>query len=227
MSSATLTLYGCYNFNRSLFDEMVLPEGVEKNLVIDSIIMRGGEYEVLYSNPEMLQGLIGSWSKRWLSVFSNWQRATVGMDDIRPLDNYDRNEVWSDKGTTHSKSTDSMTGNGSTSGHDSSHGSAGTTSTDKISADDTNDFVNRTQNIQNNTTDTTAEATTTSSTNTTTNAETNGNTDTTHEGHVWGNIGVTTSAQMFKEFYDIMGQYGNIYESIATVFLQAFVIPII
>lgn len=235
MSSATMTLIGLYSYDNTLFDNMTLPEGITKDLVIDSILMRGGDYEVIYPNPDLLKELIGSWSSQWNKVFYNWNRATTGMDEIRPLDNYDRYESWTDTENTHSESTDNMTGSGSTSGSDTSHGSASvtndTTDTSKISAEDSDSFTNRTQDIssntQGNTTDTSASTSTTSQTNTNTSAESDGNKSGEHTGHIYGNIGVTTSAQMFREFYDIMRQYGNIYDSIATVFLQSFVIPIL
>ena len=235
MASATMTLIGLYSYDHGLFDFLELPEGIEKDLTIDAIMMRGGDYEVIYPNPELLKGLIGSWSKQWKDTFYNWYRATEDMKEIRPLDNYDRHESWSDQGTNYSTSTDTMSGSGSTSGSDSSHGTASvnndTTNTSKISADDSNNFVNKTQDItdntQSNTTDTSASTSTQSQTNTQSSAESSGNNSSTHEGHIYGNIGVTTSAQMFKDFYDIMRQYGNIYDSIATVFCQSFVIPIL
>lgn len=235
MASATLTLIGLYSYDHSLFDNLVLPDGLDKDLTIDAIIMRGGDYEVTYPNPDLMRQLIGSWSRQWGDVFYNWKRATDGMNEIRPLDNYDRHESWSDNGSNHSTSNDTMNGSGSTNGSDTSHGSGtvnnDTTDTSKISADDSNGFVNKTQdtsdNVQTNETNTSATTSTTSQTNTHSSAESSGTNSSTHEGHIYGNIGVTTSAQMFKEFYDIMRQYGNIYDSIATVFCQSFVIPIL
>ena len=235
MSSATLTLIGLYQYDQDLFTKLELPDGIDKGLVIDAIIMRGGEYEVTYPNSELMRELIGSWSRQWSGVFYNWHRATEGMKEIRPLDNYDRYESWSDSGSNHSTSTDTINGSGSTNGSDTSHGTGtvtnNTTDTSKISADDVNSFVNRTQdqseNTQGNVTDTNATTSTSSQTSTHSSAESSGTNSSTHEGHIFGNIGVTTSSTMFKEFYDIMRQYGNIYESIATIFCQSFVIPII
>lgn len=235
MSSAIITVIGLYNYDHSLFDNMVLPDGIDKGLVIDAIIMQGGDYEVIYPNPNLLKELIGSWSSQWYDVFHNWFRSTEDMKEIRPLDNYDRHESWTDNATNHSTSTDNISGSGSTTGSDSSHGSASvtndTTDTTKISAYDSSDFVNQKQNISNNTqgntTDTSANTSTQSTSSTSTNAESDGTNNSVHEGHIYGNIGVTTSATMFKEFYDTMLRYGNIYQSIASVFCNNFVIPII
>lgn len=227
MSSAVLTLIGLYNYDHTLFDNMVMPDGVDKSLVIDAILMTGGEYEVMYSNPDLLKEMIGSWSNRWERVFYNWKRAADDMDKINPLDNYDRYEDWEDNGESHSKSVDVMNGSGHTSGSDNSHGTGNVTSTDKISADDRNDFVNKTQNTQANTTDTNSSTSTSSSTNTNSTADTDGTTASKHTGHIRGNIGVTTSATMWREFIETMRQYGNIYDTIAIVFCQSFIIPIL
>lgn len=227
MSSAILTLIGLYSYDHTLFDNIDLPDGIEKDLVIDSIIMRGGDYEVMYPNPDLLKELIGSWSKQWKNVFYNWKRATDDMNNINPLDNYDRYEEWEDTGSSQSHAIDVMNGTGSTSGSDSTHGSANTNSVNKISADDVNDFVNKDRNEQDNSTDTSSSTSTSSHTNTNSTADTNGTTNSKHTGHLRGNIGVTTSATMYKEFVEVMRQYGNIYDSIAYVFCNAFVIPIL
>jgi hypothetical protein len=242
MSSAKLTIVGLYQYDNTLFDGMVLPEGIDKDLLIDNIIMKGGEYEVQYPDLDVLKHLIGSWSRQWYDTFYNWLRATDEMKQIAPLDNYNRHEEWGDNtdvsASASSTSQDTMNGSGSTSGSDTSHGTGtvtnNTTDTSKISADDSTDFVNKTQDVsdnsQGNVTDTSATTSTTSQTNTTSNAtsssQNTSNTSSDHTGHIWGNIGVTTSATMFAEFYDVLNRYGNIYDSIAIVFCQSFVIPI-
>lgn len=223
MSSAIITLIGFYSYDRTLFDGLDLPTGVEKDLLIDAILMRGGEYEVVYSNPNLLKSMIGSWSKRWKPVFENWTRATSDMGDISPLENYDRYENWTDSNESHS--TDVMSGSGTTHGVDSSNSSGSVSGTDTVSAYDSSALVNNTGTSQSNSTNTNSSSDVSSSTDTTSTANSNGSGS--HEGHIHGNIGVTTSAAMFREFYDVLSRYGNIYESIATVFLQAFVIPIL
>ena len=239
MSSAILTIIGAYNYDHTLFDNMIMPDGIERDLVIDAIIMRGGEYEVLYPNPDLLKSLIGSWSRQWYNVFANWLRANDEIDTVNPLYNYDRLEDWSDSSANHSTSNDTMSGTGSTTGEDSTSGSNSTnssgsvTDTHKISAEDSNDFVNKTQDTQSSssnasaTTSSTANTSTSSRTNTQSEAVTDGTVNSSHNGHIRGNIGVTTSAQMFAEWVQVLRDNGNIYDSIAYVFCNNFVIPII
>ena len=202
MSSAKITLIGMYNFNDKLidgFDE--LP--VDKELLIDTVLMRGGEYEVLYPNDTLLQQLIHSWSKSYKPVIENWLRATKDMDEVNPLDNYDSYENWTDK----------LHGTGTTTGSDTSNASASVNNT--VSAYNSSSMVNESGN--------------TNSTNTQSNTLANSETDTLseHDAHIHGNIGVTTSATMYAEFYNTINKYGNIYESVATIFLQSFVIPLL
>lgn len=223
MSSAKLTLIGLFNYDHTLFDGLEMPTDIDRDLLIDSILMRGGEYEVIYPNPVFLKSAIGSWSKRWYPVINNWKKATTDMESINPLENYDRYETWTDSSESHSK--DVMNGNGSTTGSDGSTSSGSVSGTDTISAYDSSSLVNNTGTSQTNSTTLSSTSSTTSSTDTESTADTNGRSQ--HDAHIHGNIGVTTAGAMYREFYDVISRYGNIYESIATIFLQAFVIPIL
>lgn len=223
MSSAKLTLIGLFNYDHNLFDGLEVPEGIDHDLLIDAILMRGGEYEVIYPNPVFLKDAIGSWSKRWRPVIANWQKATTDMESINPLENYDRYETWNDKSESHS--TDVMNGSGTTHGVDTSNSSGSVSGTDTVSAYDSSALVNNTGTSQSNSTNTNSSSDVSSETDTTSKADTTGSSQ--HDAHIHGNIGVTTAGAMYREFYDIMAKYGNIYESIATIFLQAFVIPIL
>ena len=227
MSSAVITLLGLYGYDNTLFDGLTLPEPLDKDIAINTILMRGGDYEVSYPNPIIFKQFITSWSTQKQNVFTNWNRALEDLGIVAPLENYDRREDWTDTGENHSTSTDNMSGSGSTTGSDSSTGNAGVTSTDKISADDSASFINKTQNEQSNSTTTSASTLTESTTNTESNASSDANTENVHTGRVHGNIGVTTSSTMYSDWIKVVRDYGDIYDLIATLFLQDFVIPIL
>lgn len=247
MSSAIITLLGFYSHDHTLFDSLDLPEDVDKQTLVDTILLRGGEYEVMYSNPDLLKELFGSWSRTWKPVFSNWLRANESIDEVAPLENYDRIENWSDSSSNSENeslstsesvsSSESSRGSSSTSGSDSSSGSESLSERGDISAYDSSGLVannggsKSAQSNNNATTFTQQGNTQASARNNSAIGSQNRNknyTDTsTHGGRIHGNIGVTTSAKMYQEWYDVLGKYGNIYEAIATVFLQAFVIPIL
>ena len=60
--AAKLSALGLYRWNHNLFDNMVLPEGLEKEEVIHAILEETAELEILYPDPDYLQESIGHWS---------------------------------------------------------------------------------------------------------------------------------------------------------------------
>ena len=112
MASAKMTLIGMnafmLNMNDDLFKNLTLPEGLEKQTLTDSILLRGGEFEVVYANPTAMQSLIGIWSNREQATFERWVNAL--SIDYAPLENYDRQEHWTDEvdGTGSSESSGSV-----------------------------------------------------------------------------------------------------------------------
>lgn len=223
MSSAMISLLGFYQYDIHLFDALELPEGLDREQLVNTILMRGGEYEVIYSDPELLYNLIGAWSKNWKPVFTNWLRANTDLSQVAPLENYDRVENWSDSAST--STSESSAGSSSTSGSDSSSSSESMSETGNTYAFDSSTAVPKDSGSKS------AQANNTASTFTEqgNTMQSNGNSvsNSSHGGRIHGNIGVTTSAMMYKEWYEVLQKYNNIYEAMATVFLQAFVIPIL
>lgn len=98
---AKITLYGFYKFMQNagddLFVNLNMPDGLDKTTLIDNIVIRGGEFEVLYSDPYFMQDAIRVWSDKWQSTFERWVNAMA--KDYDPLYNYDRYEEWTDNTT--------------------------------------------------------------------------------------------------------------------------------
>ena len=100
MSSAKITLFGIYKYmndmhtldpsHPQLFDELQLPEGIDQDVFIYNTLDRGGEFEVLYADPEMLHTKVHYWSLKWARTFQKWIDALSIEYD--PLYNYDRTE---------------------------------------------------------------------------------------------------------------------------------------
>lgn len=100
MSQAKITLIGLENYlnpERSVFDNMVLPDGIDKDTLIGSIVMRCQEFELLYSDPDFMISLVNVWSRKHYRTFDKWVKALEIEYD--PLFNYDRTEEYTD---THS-----------------------------------------------------------------------------------------------------------------------------
>ena len=202
MSSCKLTLMGMYQWNNELFKNLTLPEDLDTSILIDNILVRSGEFEVMYADFEFNQYMIGAWSRKWADTFKRWVDALA--IEYAPLENYDRNEFW------HDSTDDTTTGNasGNTSGKTHNVG------TNKVSAYDAADFSNKDQNIN----DGTDQGTSSS------NSKSVLDGDFEHRGRIHGNIGVTTSQQMLTQELE-MG-YWNIYEKITDLFLTEFTIPV-
>ena len=87
---AKLTVLGMYDYDNTLFDNLTLPEGIEKDLAVDQILLRSAEFEALYSDPRFMKFAIGRWGKTHYRTFEKW--ITVLNKEYEPLWNYDRTE---------------------------------------------------------------------------------------------------------------------------------------
>lgn len=114
MALAKMTLIGLINYydnvdqsEDTLFDNLNLPEGIDKNTVINNIIMKGGEFPILYPNAPYVRAYIGVWSNKWYRTFDKWY-AALNLN-YNPLHNYDRIENITDDITTSGSKTGSTT----------------------------------------------------------------------------------------------------------------------
>ena len=80
--------------DKSLFDNMNLPEGINKEDVVNNILLSGGEFEPVYSEPLFLRSAIGSWSYKHYRTFEKWINA-LNLE-YNHIENYDRKEAWTD-----------------------------------------------------------------------------------------------------------------------------------
>lgn len=99
MSSAKITLFTFARWmnenGKDLFLNLTVPQGIQKSTLVDNILLRGGEFEVVYSDPDFMQYAIGSWSAKWYRTMQKWIEAL--SIDYNPLENYDRYENIQDK----------------------------------------------------------------------------------------------------------------------------------
>ena len=68
---SSLSILGLYQWDNTLFDPMTVPAGVDKQTVVNNILMDCAELEVLYSNPDTMKKAISIWSE--LSQ-NSWKR---------------------------------------------------------------------------------------------------------------------------------------------------------
>ena len=96
MSDVLFTLYGCYEYDNTIFDLLELPDEIDKDILIDTLLVNFGEFEPLYVNCSFLKSYIGVWSQKHKKTFEKWVKAYNMTHE--PLHNYDRFEESTDTG---------------------------------------------------------------------------------------------------------------------------------
>ena len=203
MSNITLSVLGLYNYDDTLFDPMVVPEGVDKtNVLIPNLLSELAELEVLYADPEIMKTIIEVWSKKQLPVWTKLMN-TVNLEynPIYNKDGYYEEDETTDRDTTNSV-TDILSATVTDEG----------SNTNLVSAFNSSAFENREKDELENER---REEQQNSS-----NSSGNENGTVHRERHEYGNIGVTTTQQMIKEERDV-AQF-NIVNYIIEDFKQRF-----
>ena len=148
----TISVLGMWQFNNALFDKFTVPAQIDKQDVVDAILLECAELPVVYTNWDILQGAIGLLSKRRLH---SWERmATALFEDYNRLHNFDRYEDSADNENTASSGTANSVNTVNGYNGDAEHDKQSTSGKSEMKR---------------------------------------GNK---HTAHLYGNIGVTTSAQM-------------------------------
>lgn len=189
------TIWGAYQYDPTLFDDILLPAGLEKAGVIDEIMEESGDLFPYYQVPERLKLNIAHWFETRYQDFSRMYAALYAEYD--PLENYNGVEEVIDTPNLTTKNVTNSTGSGSTDANM------------DTSAYDADDYSPENQSHSENEYTNGGESTT---------SET-GNRQTVTRRH--GNLGVTTSQQMITSELQLRSKY-NMYEFIAREFERKF-----
>lgn len=207
-----------------LFDDITLPDGMDKATVVNQIMLDNGLLEVVYPEHDLLKGLIKA---HFLARQLDYQRLWEAVSQTyNPLYNLDRTNTLTER----TERTENTTGN--TTSNSTRNTSINTTinsnqSTEqKVSAFDSSTYQPSEQ-MSGNTNDIT---------NGNTIDNTNGNTDATTdmqgqdvhtlESHEEGSIGVITPQDMLRREFDIRKDW-NVYKFISMDFRDNFMIQLI
>ena len=202
MATAKLTLIGLYNYDSTLFDGLQLPEYFDKDTLVNTILLAGGEFGALYPDADFMKQAIALWSGKNQRYFE--RLAILMQKDYDPLENYNRRENWDDTGSGSSESGFSNT----TTGNDSS------TTENKVSAYNSSAYENR-------------DHSTTTGSNTETDSGTSSGSseyENHREGYARGNVGVTSSQDMFRQEMALVGI--SPYDVMAGDFINEFCIKL-
>lgn len=213
-----LSVLGLYNFDSSLFSDMVYPSGFsddDKQTVVGNILAECAELEVLYPDFDTMKGLIRLWSKLNISV---WQRIfTASRLEYNPIENYNRTEletISDDHSDTHSgidSTSSSMSNTETNSGTD--------TNTNSVTSYDSNSpYVHDTSSLLHGHV---VSDSSSGSTSLTHGEKIIHDGDITRNNHTSGNIGVTTSQQMLEQEIEVAAKL-NVINMIVESFKNRF-----
>lgn len=222
-----LTLIGLYNFDSTLFDTLELPAEYDKQTFIDSLLLEHGEKCILYSNPDFMKYSIGAWGRKWALELERIAQALKAEYD--PIYNYDRYEEYTD---TEGRTLNSKTNSGHTAKDTPNYDVSRETNTsatteNQTSAYNSSSYQPESKTITNGGKDTTTtngkvQDLTESANSTTDDKE---DRELKHTAHLYGNIGVTTSAAMVSEVVQQRFKY-NLYGTAARLFANELLIGI-
>lgn len=101
---ASLSVYGLWEWDNSLFDNMVLPADLEDHRqdLISEILVDCSDFSLLYPNWDFMKALIGVWSRNEQRI---WEKMLESeLIEFNPIENYNRYESISR--AMHSRSTE-------------------------------------------------------------------------------------------------------------------------
>ena len=210
-----ITLWGFYQYDKTLFDGIVLPDGIEKENLVAEIMKNSGELYPYHQSLEYLKRNINYWFARRLFDFGRIYDAL--RMEYSPIENYDRKENITrdyensgiDKASTTLGSTTTSTNIGTNDNEN------------KVSAYNESDYTNREKDIQSHN----STVTNTGSGTDTTQTEYGLKRKEVEDVRVHGNIGVTTSQQMIESEMSLRAKY-DIYKIIAKEFEREFLVQI-
>ena len=228
--SATVSLLGLKRLNDGILGELVVPDGVDVELVKDNLLAETAELEVIYTDAIFMQAMIGRWSAKELPIWERLYKTT--LLEYNPIENYDRMEEWTEAEDTKKNTEADATGTSKT---DTDGTSTRESNTDGVindqkyvSAYNEVEFTpterdNNTQNEKNNSEqkDVGTVSVKTSAENTT---DETGNRNLLRKGRAHGNIGVTTSQQMIEAEREVA--LYNIIDVIITSFKNRFCLQV-
>lgn len=64
-----ISITGLYNYDPTIFDDMYLSDGMDKDLLINNLLIECAELEVLLPDPDIIRKAIGFWSHAQAAVW--------------------------------------------------------------------------------------------------------------------------------------------------------------
>lgn len=221
--SSLLTILGMYNYDDTIFDDMVVPSLIDKNVLIRNIISELAEVEILYSDPHYLKYAITNWSYKEISV---WERlADTYQMEYNPLYNVDATEYTKESRDLKNTEVGSNTGTSTDTGSSTDTTEGTNNNIHKVVGfnDGTLTNANKDEGDMTSSSSTTSSSSNTSSMNSNINRTDKGDIITEHRRY--GNIGVTKSTDLVLSEFETRPKL-NMYNFIIDSFKSRFCLMI-
>lgn len=182
MAFASISVLGLYTWNDELFDNLVLPEGMSRDVLIPELVTECSDFPLLYPDYDFMKMLIGVWSTKELSIWQAMYRSE--NFEYNPIENYDRYEEIARE--VEGSSSGSASNTRQASGSNSGESKVSETAYNTITYQETNK------------TNSTGSSSESGSDSGESSSESSGSETVT--SHMHGNIGVTTAQQMIEGY---------------------------
>lgn len=90
MYRAYLDLWGMYQYRNDLFDLMEMPEGIDKDKLVNAMLLETKDLELMYADAGFMRVVIGEWSRSFWYTWEGWLEST--RQEYNPIENYNRIE---------------------------------------------------------------------------------------------------------------------------------------
>lgn len=215
---ATTGLLDLLYFDDTIMDNFTVPDGIDRQLALDTIYQRCGLTPLYHPDPAWLKFYVGRWCSKNAKTWEELYKTTI--QDYNPIYNYDRTEETTDTRSGTRKLSEDTSSNTKQNGDTSVTDTSSDSSEHTISADNSDSYepgykdVSSRQDTQasesSNRVDVTGDRAV---------DETTGETYS-HKLRAYGNIGVTTTQEMLEAQRKLV-RY-NVYNEIADSFKEEF-----
>lgn len=215
---ATTGLLDLLYFDDTIMDNFTVPDGIDRQLALDTIYQRCGLTPLYHPDPAWLKFYVGRWCSKNAKTWEELYKTTI--QDYNPIYNYDRTEETTDTRSGTRKLSEDTSSNTEQSGDSSVTDSSSDTSEHTMSADNSDSYEPDYKNTasrhdtqeseSSNRVDVTGDRAV---------DETTGETYS-HKLRAYGNVGVTTTQEMLEAQRKVV-RY-NIYNEIADSFKVEF-----
>lgn len=242
-----ITFIGAYGYDPTLFANLTFPEGVNKEMAVNTFLLKYGECPMLFTDLRFQKSAFSVWSAKWRDGIA---RMLLALEtEYNPLHNFDRYEEYTDGETIDRDTTDTgtdtlaMTGTITTDQDEDitinedvdTDTDIDTTVENQVSAFNSSTYQADSKTITDSTTGETVNRDVTQSddidrieTHNRTNLQTKNLAGTEdvyreleHLGHLYGNIGLTTSQSMLRDEIAARSEL-NIYDIISEMLRAEF-----